>query len=271
MSASVNGIGFKRTTLEICADEPAGVAAAVSGGADRIELVSALSVGGLTPSPGFMRFAKEAGIPTVAMIRPRAGSFVFSEDEIALMMQDIAEARALDLAGVVLGVARPDGTLDIEVLNRLVEAAGPLQTCLHRVFDLTPDPLAAIDQAVEIGFSRILTSGQKASVPEGLDLIVALQAYAAGRISIMPGGGIRLSNVGNIIRSTGITEIHASCTRAGPPADPDYVRFGFAPAGPRRIVDPEAVAEMRRMLAAIAAPDPEIHPGPTERGTIGAA
>ena len=218
-----------------------------------------------------MRFAKDSGIPTVAMIRPRAGSFVFSEDEIALMMQDIAEARAHDLAGVVLGVARPDGTLDIEVLNRLVEAAGPLQTCLHRVFDLTPDPLAAIDQAVEIGFSRILTSGQKASVPEGLDLIVALQAYAAGRISIMPGGGIRLSNVGNIIRSTGIKEIHASCTRAGPPADPDYVRFGFAPAGPLRFVDPEAVAEMRRMLAAIAAPDPEIQSGPTERGTIGAA
>ena len=270
MNETIFSVGFQRTTLEICADAPAGVAAAVAGGADRVELVSALSVGGLTPSPGFMRFAKESGIPTVAMIRPRAGSFVYSEDEISLMLQDIAEARSHKLAGVVLGVAKPDGALDIDVLNRLVDAAGPVQVCLHRVFDLTPDPFAAIDQAIEIGFERILTSGQKASVPEGLELLVKLQAYAGDRISIMPGGGITLQNVGQIIRATGITEIHASCTRPGPPAEEDFVRFGFAPAGPMRVVDPEAVAEMRRMLAAIAAPDPEIETPAPALGEAGA-
>ncbi len=261
MNRHVNDPVFKRTVLEICADEPAGVAAAVSGGADRVELVSALSVGGLTPSPGFMRMAQESGMPIMAMIRPRAGGFVFTPDEITLMEKDIAEARALGIEGVVLGVAKPDATLDIDILKRLVEAAGPMRTCLHRVFDLTPDPFEAIDQAVAIGFSRILTSGQKKSVPEGLDLLVKLQTYAAGRISIMPGGGITLGNVGQVIRSTGITEIHASCTRpVGSPAK-ELVDFGFVPASPVKMVDPEAVAEMRRMLAAIAAPDPEVDTG----------
>jgi copper homeostasis protein len=267
MNGRIGSPGYKRAVLELCVDEPAGLAAAAAGGADRIELTSALSLGGLTPSPGFMRLARDCGIPTIAMIRPRAGSFVFSADEVSLMIQDIAEARAHELAGVVLGVARPDGTLDTKVLKRLVDAAGPMQTCLHRVFDLTPDPFAAIDQAVEMGFTRILSAGQKTSVPDGLDLLVELQAYAGNRISIMPGGGITLKNVGQVIRSTGITEIHTSCSRVVAPADDELVRFGFAPEGPRKAVDPEAVAEMRRMLAAIAAPDPEIEPARTAQGT----
>ena len=261
-------IGPKRTILELCVDEPAGLAAAASGGGDRIELVSALSVGGLTPSPGFMRQARESGIPTMAMIRPRAGSFVFTPDEIDMMFHDIAEARSHGLTGVVLGVAKPDATLDVEVLKRLVDAAGGMQTCLHRVFDLTPDPFAAIDQAVELGFTRILTSGQQTSVPAGLDLLIDLQAYAGDRISIMPAGGITLQNVAQIIRSTGITEIHASCSRVVSPPDELLVRFGFAPPGPRKQVDPEAVAEMRRMLAIIAAPDPEPETGREANGVI---
>ncbi len=271
MSGPSTTIGFRRTVLEVCVEEPAGLAAAISGGADRVELVTALTVGGLTPSPGFMRMAGESGIPAMAMIRPRPGGFVFSEDEIALMLRDIAEARTIGLDGVVLGVARPDGSLDTEILKRLVAAAGPMRTCLHRVFDLTPDPFAAIDQAVAIGFSRILTSGQQKSVPEGLDLLVSLRAHADGRISIMPGGGITLKNVGEVVRTTGITEIHTSCSRMVAPAAAELVRFGFAPAGPRKQVDPEAVAEMRRMLAAIAAPDPDIAADEAGSGTNGVA
>lgn len=271
MTGRSGGLGFNRTVLELCVDEPAGLAAAAAGGADRVELTSALSLGGLTPSAGFMRLARESGIPAMAMIRPRAGGFVFSGDEIALMFLDIAEARAHGLLGVVLGIARPDGRLDTEILKRLVDAAGPMQTCLHRVFDLTPDPFAAVDQAVEIGFTRILSAGQKTSVPDGLDLLVELQAHAGDRISIMPGGGITLKNVGQVIRSAGITEIHTSCSRIVAPAEDELVRFGFAPAGPRKAVDPEAVAEMRRMLAVIAAPDPEIEPERTAEGATGVA
>lgn len=265
----MSNLGVKRAVLELCIDAPAGLAAAASGGADRVELTSALSVGGVTPSPGFMRMARDSGIPTMAMIRPRGGGFVYSEDEIATMISDIAETRAHGLTGVVFGVAKPDGTLDTETMKRLMDAAGPLETCLHRVFDLVPDPFAAIDQAVELGFTRILTAGQQTSVPDGLDLLVRLQAHAGPRISIMPGGGITLRNVGQVIRSTGITEIHASCSRRIGPAEPELVRFGFAPPGPIKAVDPEAVAEMRRMLAAIAAPDPVLEVDFPEVGTSG--
>lgn len=251
----MNGLG-KRVILELCVEDMAGLNAARAGGADRVELCSALSVGGLTPSAGFMGQAASSGVPAMAMIRPRQGSFTFTDDEVDLMLADIAVARDFGLDGVVLGAAHPDRTLHLEVLKRLTDAAGPLETCLHRVFDLTPDPFAAIDQAVDLGFSRILTSGQQRSVPEGLQLLVELGAYANGRISIMPGGGITLRNVGEVIRSTGISEVHSSCSVVRGQADADLVRFGFAPDGPRKVFDPEAVAEMRRMLAAIAAPGP---------------
>jgi len=246
----------KRTQLELCVEDMTGLTAAAAGGADRIELCSSLVVGGLTPSTGFMRAAARSGVPAMALVRPRAGGFVYTDDEIEVMLADIALARAEGLAGVVIGAARPDATLDLELLARLRDAAGPLDVSLHRVFDLTPDPFAAIDQAVELGFSRILTSGQQKSVPEGLELLVALGEHANGRISIMPGGGITLANVGEVIRSTGITEIHSSCSVVDGEAEPALVRFGFAPGGPRKRFDPEAVAEMRRMLAAIAAPGP---------------
>jgi len=249
--------GVKRAMLELCIDDAAGLEAALAGGADRIELCSALVVGGLTPSPGLMRQAAKAGIAAMAMIRPRAGDFVYSQDDFEVMLEDIAAVRDFGLAGVVLGAARPDRTLDLDMLGRLRDAAGPLQCCLHRVFDLTPDPFAAIDQAVDLGFVRILTSGQKSSVPEGLDLLVKLRAYAGERISVMPGGGITLAIVGAIIRATGISEIHTSCSAFTEINDPDLVTFGFAISDRRKVVNPEAIGAMRRMLAVIAAPGPE--------------
>ncbi len=245
-----------RALLEVCVEDAAGLAAAQAGGADRVELCSALMVGGLTPSAGLMRLAANAGIPTVALIRPRAGNFVFSPEEIEVMLADIGTARDIGLAGVVLGAAQPDGTLDSEVLARLCEAAGQLETCLHRVFDLVPDPFAAIDTAIELGFSRILTSGQQTSVPEGLDLLAELVDYADGRISILPGGGINRGNVGEIVRRVGIREVHTSCSLMQPPEAESLVAFGFAPAGSRKTADAETVGEMRRMLALIATPAP---------------
>lgn len=245
-----------RVLLEVCVEDAAGLTAAQAGGADRVELCSLLMVGGLTPSAGLMRLAAKSGIPTVVLIRPRAGNFVFSPEEIEVMLADIAMVREIGLAGVVLGAARPDGTLDTEVLARLCEAAGPLETCLHRVFDLVPDPFAAIDEAVDLGFSRILTSGQKSSVPAGLDLLSELVDYADGRLSILPGGGITRANVGEIVRRIGIREIHASCSLMQAAEADELVAFGFAPAGSRKTADAETVGEMRRMLALIATPAP---------------
>lgn len=252
----MNELINRRVLLEVCIDDAAGIAAAAAGGADRIEVCSALSVGGLTPSAGLMRAARTSGIPAVAMIRPRAGNFIFSKDDLAAMLADIALAREIGMTGVVIGAARPDHTLDLDMLARLRDAAGPLEVCLHRVFDLTPDPFAAIDQAVELGFSRILTSGQAQSVPEGLALLRELSGYAAGRISILPGGGITRANVGDVVRALGTREIHASCGRPQA-ADADLLRFGFSPPGGSKPGDPELIGEMRRMLALIAAPDAE--------------
>lgn len=242
-----------RVLLEVCVDDAAGLAAAISGGADRVELCAALSVGGLTPSAGLMRRAAAASVPAVAMIRPRAGGFCYDEPDTEVMLDDIARTRDVGLHGVVLGAALPDNRLDIDLLRRLSEAAGPLERCLHRVFDLTPDPFEAIDIAVDLGFSRILTSGQAASVPEGLGKLAELGAYAGGRISILPGGGITRNNVGDVVRAVGTREIHASCSRPKTDTDPAMERFGFTVPGGRRITDAELVAEMRRTLALVAA------------------
>ncbi len=253
----MNELLNSRVLLEVCIENAAGLAAAEAGGADRLEVCSALSVGGLTPSAGLMRRVADSTIPAVAMIRPHAGGFIFSKEDRLVMLDDIAQVQDIGLAGVVLGASRADGTLDTDLLAELCEAAGPLEKCLHRAFDLTPDPFEAIDQAIELGFSRILTSGQTTSVPDGLPLLRELVAYAAGRISILPGGGIRRVNVGEVIRGIGTREIHASCSRKDEDTAPELIAFGFAPPGGCRSTDPERVGDMRRMLALIAAPGPD--------------
>ncbi len=145
--------------LEVCVGDPESLIAAIEGGADRIELCSALELGGLTPTPGLMALAARAPVPVYAMVRPRGGDFVFSSSEREAMRADIAGVRAAGLAGVVLG-ASPDGTLDGETLADLVQASAGLGTTLHRAFDLVPDIGDAVETAVALGFERILTSGR---------------------------------------------------------------------------------------------------------------
>ncbi|MEF2073035.1 copper homeostasis protein CutC [Consotaella aegiceratis] len=234
--------------LEVCVDDPAGLFAARDGGADRVELCSALALGGLTPSVGLMRLAAASGTPTAAMIRPRVGSFVFTPDEVDVMFADIETARSLGLQGVVLGAARPDGALDGAVLARLREAAGPLEACLHRVFDLTPDPFEALDQAVALGFDRILTSGQQTTAVKGLPLLQQLRAHAAGRIAILPGSGITPDNVAQIVDATGVRQVHASCGAVDGEENADLVRFGFAPATPSKRTSAAVVRDMKGRL-----------------------
>ncbi|PYE85676.1 copper homeostasis protein CutC [Pseudoroseicyclus aestuarii] len=196
--------------LEICVDTPDGLAAALAGGADRIELCSALALGGLTPSAGLVAAAAGAGVPVRAMIRPRAGGFVLSPADLEVSLGDLRAMRAAGLEGVVLGAARADGSLDTEALARLREAAGPMAATLHRVFDLTPDPEAALEQAIDLGFDCILTSGQAPSAPAGAALIARLTERAQGRIAIMAGGGVTAQAAPALIE-TGAAWLHASC------------------------------------------------------------
>ncbi|WP_374374895.1 copper homeostasis protein CutC [Tabrizicola sp.] len=238
--------------LEVCVDTAEGLAQAVAGGADRIELCAALAVGGLTPSAGLIGLAADCGVPVVAMIRPRAGDFVWSEAEVAMMEVEIAAVRAAGLAGVVLGASLPDGRLDVPVLRRLVLAArrerflrrnrtgalegsepefskipGALELVLHRCIDLAPDMGEALEAAVTLGFDRILTSGGELTAEAGAARIGALLDQAAGRITVMPGSGVTPGNAA-LLRGLGIAEIHASCS-VSTPVTGRAVEMGFAP------------------------------------------
>jgi len=231
-------------TLEVCVDTAEGLAQAVAGGADRIELCAALSVGGLTPSAGLIGLAADCGVPVMAMIRPRAGDFVWSEAEVAMMEAEIAAVRTAGLAGVVLGASLPDGRLDVPVLRRLARAAhvtvaaegsekefsklpDAFELVLHRCIDLVPDMDAAVDEAVDLGFDRILTAGGEPTAEAGAVRIAALVRRAAGRITIMPGSGVNPRNA-TLFKGLGITEIHASCS-VSTPLSGRVVELGFAP------------------------------------------
>jgi len=214
-------------TLEVCVDTAEGLAQAVAGGADRIELCAALALGGLTPPAGLIQLAAGCGVPVVAMIRPRAGDFVWSEAEVEMMEAEIAAMRAAGLHGVVLGASHPDGRLDLDVLRRLVAASAGMERVLHRAIDLTPDMGAALEEAVVLGFHRILTSGGEVTAEKGAARIAALVTQAAGRITVMPGSGVNSGNAA-ALKGLGITEIHASCS-AQTPVTGRAVEMGFAP------------------------------------------
>ena len=233
--------------LEVCVDTIEGVTAAMNGGAGRIELCSSLSEGGLTPSAGLMQAAATLPIPCYAMIRPRSGLFEFSQAEVEIMMGDIATAKQAGLAGVVLGVQDATGGLNVSVLAQLLEAAGEMGANLHRVIDVVPEPLVALDQAIELGFERILTSGAEPLAPDGVGLIAEMVTRAGGRISIMPGCGLTADNVANVMDATGVHEAHAACN-ARVPGDPAF--SDFDPPGGRFET---SEAEVRAMVEQIEA------------------
>ena len=240
----------KAVVLEICVDDAAGLQAAIDGGADRIELCAALSVGGLTPSSGFMELAGRAAIPVNALIRPRAGGFHYSAAEIDIIKRDIDVARQAGLAGVVIGASLADGQLDEETLTALVTAADGLDLTLHRAFDLVPDPLAALEMAVRLGFGRILTSGGGKSALAGLSTLAALAGAADGRISIMPGGGVRPETVEALLAVEGIFELHSSGGRPVNGVQPRLLELGFVDAGSRQ-TDRDTVRAFRAEIARV--------------------
>lgn len=240
---------MKSILLEVCVDDAAGLRAAVDGGADRIELCSALSVGGLTPSPGLMALAGKLGISTYAMIRPRPGDFVFDAGDIDVMRVEIDTARSAGLAGVVLGASRPDGRLDVATLRTLVGHAGGLGLTLHRAFDLVPDFNEAVEIAVDLGFERILTSGGAKKATDGVDVLASAVGAARGRISIMPGSGVTLQTVDGLLSRLSVTEVHSSCSVGQPAHDARLVSLGFVAPGARQ-TDAQVVRMLKARLTA---------------------
>jgi copper homeostasis protein len=238
---------MRRILLEVCVDDAAGLAAAAEGGADRLELCAALEVGGLTPSRGLMARAAALDIPVLAMIRPRAGDFVYDAATLDVMRADIDAVREAGLAGVVLGASRLDGRLDEDALAALTTHAAGLEVALHRAFDLVPDPMEALETAVSLGFARILTSGGRLTALEGAETIAAVTRAAAGRLSIMPGSGVRLDTVPELLARTGVHEVHASCSVPHVPADPRVVALGWASPLSRR-TDRATVQALRHAL-----------------------
>ncbi|WP_421762223.1 copper homeostasis protein CutC [Devosia sp.] len=233
--------------IEICVADAASLSAAIVGGADRIELCSALEMGGLTPSPGLMRIAARAPIPVYAMVRPRSGDFVFGAGDFDVMRAEIDAVRAAGLAGVVLGASQVNGELDAEMLAHLVAHADGLGVALHRAIDLVPDITDAVNIAVELGFQRILTSGGAETALAGVAGIATALAAARGRIVIMAGSGITPAALGALLEQLPLTEVHGAAALPQPTEGADAVRLGFAAAS-RRVTDAETVAALKRIL-----------------------
>jgi copper homeostasis protein len=199
------------TLLEVCVDSLAGLARAEAGGAARIELCSRLDLGGLSPSDAELEAAVRATrLPLHVMVRPRAGDFVYDEREIAEMRREIERAKRARVAAVVFGLTRADGSIDVERTGELTRLARPLSVTFHRAFDAVPDQLAALEQLIELGIERVLTSGGAPNAHAGRLELRKLVDRSRGRIVVLAGGGVRAENFRDILRDAGVDELHSS-------------------------------------------------------------
>ncbi len=212
----VGGVSLKeKVIVEICVDSIQSALAAENGGAGRIELCQNLMVGGTTPSIGLIQLAKEyLNIDINIMIRPRSGDFCYSSYEIEVMKRDIQIAKDYNVNGIVTGVLKPNGEIDINIMEELIQLARPLNVTFHRAFDMTNDPFKSLDLLIALGVERVLTSGQENTAVEGKKLIKNLVDKSKDKIIIMPGAGVNEYNIRDIIYDTGIKEIHLSAKKA---------------------------------------------------------
>jgi len=201
-------------TCEVCVEGYPGAVAAARGGAHRIELCSGLVEGGTTPSFGTLRAVVEkVETRTVVLVRPRGGDFLYTPEELEVMIRDVGHAREVGVFGVATGALTADGEVDEEAMEKIMEEAGELSVTFHRAFDMVRDPWQALETLIDLGVHRILTSGGARTVPEGLGLIGALVREARGRLSIMPGGGLTERNVREVVQATSVGEVHFTASR----------------------------------------------------------
>lgn len=203
-----------RALIEVCVDSMESVHEAVCGGADRLELCANLIIGGTTPSPYLIEEAAKTGTPVNVLIRPRFGDFLFSQAEKEEQLRQIAQLSDLGAGGAVVGALTEDGALDLPFLAACRQAAKGLRLTLHRAFDVCRDPFEAMEQAIELGFDTILTSGQRATAAEGTQLLGELVNRSAGRIVIMPGSGVNAANIAQLYQKTGARAFHLSAKKA---------------------------------------------------------
>ena len=203
---------MNKNQIEICCGSIQSAANAKAGGAVRVELCQGLVEGGTTPSPATIDYAvKELGLQVFVLVRPRGGDFCYNELEIRTMEEDVAYCKKAGAAGIVVGFLHPDGSIDTELTRRFVELSAPLPVTFHRAFDRCPEPLKALEQIIDCGCKRILTSGCKPTAMEGADMLKQLVKQADGRITILAGSGVTPDNVLELKQKTGAQEIHGSC------------------------------------------------------------
>jgi copper homeostasis protein len=204
---------------EIAAHTPEAASAAQAGGAHRVELFSSPMGGGVTPSEGAIAIARDKlTIDLHILVRPRAGDFLYSDEEIQLMLWDISAAKRLGANGVVFGVVNQDGSVDVERARELVAASRPMAVTFHRAFDACKDLSLALNDLIACGVDRVLTSGGERSAMDGIKTIADLARIGGDRIIVMAAGGIRPENVRSIVEGSGVREIHAGLRSVGPSA-----------------------------------------------------
>lgn len=215
--------------LEVCAADLPSVAAAAAAGAPRIELCAALPVGGVTPSMGMMKAARQMFKGKIhVLIRARGGDFVYSEEEKKMMLDEIDFARETGMDGVVIGALTPDGEIDREFTAKAIERAGDLSVTFHRAFDRCSDWKVALGTLVRLHVDRILTSGLAPSAMEGIDTLCEIWSRAEGRIGVIVAAGVNEKNVKKLVARTGVKEVHSSCRKPCKKADDDGVKMGAA-------------------------------------------
>lgn len=234
--------------LEVIGFDLASCVIAEAKGADRIELCANPHEGGTTPSYGTIAAAREAvSIELFPIIRPRGGDFLYTDQEFQAMAQDIDRCRELACDGVVIGMLRKDGSVDLERCAELMQRAGDMQVTFHRAFDRVRDPLASLEEVIGLGCARILTSGLRPNVDLGREMLRTLVDAAGDRITIMPGSGVRSTNILELAKFTGATAFHSSA-RATQASSMDYVNPAMAEELTAVTIDPDEVSELRRLL-----------------------
>ena len=237
--------------IEIATSDFATTKSAVEGGADRIELCANLAEGGTTPSYGTLIKCREAfTVSLFPIIRPRGGDFLYTNEEFTIMLHDVKLCKQLGYDGIVIGLLNADGTIDIKRTTHLIEAAYPLGITFHRAFDRCKEPFEAMEQLIQIGCERILTSGQQPSVSDGVELVAALNKAADERIIIMPGSGVRQENIKILAEKTGCVEFHSSL-RGKEKSKMEFIHPGFkdsAESFMNNAIDADEVRSLRDAL-----------------------
>jgi copper homeostasis protein len=210
-------VSMSQIKLEVCAFNIQSCIIAEKAGATRVELCDSPVEGGTTPSYATIQRTREkVSIELYPIVRPRSGFYWYDEEEFTIMKKDILVCKELGCDGISTGIGLQNGEIDTERLKRLVDLAYPMGVTCHRVFDGVPDPFKALEQIIDCGCERILTSGQKSAAPDAADVLAKLVQQADGRIIIMPGAGIRSSNIDQLIKASGATEYHTSARIALP-------------------------------------------------------